>query len=97
MSLSSKPKKVKPKGTVQERRLVQSINRHGVDTIKAEVVKTPQQGSPKMSSTNQHSRSSSPIKRPRMEMFDSEPIPCNLEEPDMQKKRQTMVFIFLYS
>jgi hypothetical protein len=96
MSLSSKPKKIKPKGTVQELKLVQSINRHGVDTIKAEVVKTPQ-GSQKMPSTSQRSCSSSPMKRPRMEIFDSEPIPCHLEEPDAQKKCQTMVFLFLSS
>jgi hypothetical protein len=95
MSLSSKPKKLKPKGTVRELKLVQTINRHGADTIKAEVVKPPQQGSPQMSSTSQRNHSSSPIKRPRMEIFDSEPIPCNLEDPDMRKKRQTMVFLFL--
>jgi hypothetical protein len=59
--------------------------------MKAKQVKTPQQGSAKMPSASQHSRSSSPIKHQRMEMFDSEPIPCDLEE---QKKCQTMVFIY---
>jgi hypothetical protein len=97
MSLSSKPKKIKPKGTVRELRIVHSVNRRGVDTIKTEVVKTPQQGSSKMPSASQGSRSSSPIKRRRVEIFDSEPIPCNLEEPDLPKKRQTMVFLFLSS
>jgi hypothetical protein len=90
MSLSFKPKKIKPKSTVQELRLVQSINRCGIDTMKAEQVKTLQQGSAKMPFASQHSCSSSLIKRRRMEMFDSEPIPCDLEE---QRKRQTMVFI----
>ena len=86
-------KKIKPKGTVQELRLVQSINHHGVNTMKAEQVKTLQQGSAKMPSASQHNRSSSPIRHPRIEMFDSEPIPCDLEVPAVQKKHQTMVFI----
>ena len=93
MSFSSRPKKIKPKGTVQELRLVQSINRRGVNTIKAEHVKTPQQGSTKMPSASQRNCSSSPIKHPRIEMFDSEPIPCDLEAPAVQKKCQTMAFI----
>ena len=97
MSLSSKPKKIKPKGAVQELRLVQSINRHGANTIKTEQVKTPRQGSARMPSTSQRSRSSSPIKRPRMETFDLEPIPCNLEGLGVHKKRQTMVFLLLSS
>jgi hypothetical protein len=62
MSLSSKPKKTKPKSTVQELRLVQSINRRGMNTMKAKQVKTPQQGSAKMPSASQHSRSFSLIK-----------------------------------
>ena len=91
MSLSSKPKKLKPKGTVRELKLVQTINRRGTDTIKAEEVKTP---SRKTLST-QHNHSSSSIKRPKIgTFFDSEPIPCDLEGPDLPKKHQTLVFLF---
>ena len=88
MSVSSKPKKIKPKGTVRELKLVQSISRFGSDTIKAEEDKAPWHGSGKATS-------SSPTKRPKMETFDSEPIPCNLEGPDVSKKRQTLVFLYL--
>ena len=95
MSLSAKPKKIKPKGTVQELKLVHTIGRRGADVIKAEEVKTPWQGSQIAPSTSQRNRSSSPVKRPRMDMLNSEPIPCNLEDSDTSKKRQTLVFIFL--
>lgn len=89
MSLSSKPKKLKPKGTVKELKLVQTINRYGADIIKAEEVKTPS----RKALSNQH-HSSSSIKRPKMgTFFDSEPIPCDLEGPDMPKKRQTLVIL----
>ena len=40
MSFSSKPKKVIPKGTMQELKLAQTINYHGSDTLKTEEVKT---------------------------------------------------------
>lgn len=87
MSLSSKPKKFKPKGTVRELKLVHTINRRGADTIKAEEVKTPSRKAP--------SHSSSSIKRSKMgTFFDSEPIPCDLEGHDMPKKRQTLVSLF---
>ena len=36
MSFSSKPKKVQPKGTVRELKLVHTVNRRGRDTIKTE-------------------------------------------------------------
>ena len=39
MSFSSKPKKVKPQGTVRELKIVYTVNRHGVDTLKTEEVK----------------------------------------------------------
>jgi hypothetical protein len=89
MSLSSKPKKIKRKGTVQELKLVQTIGRRGRDIIKTEEVKTPQHGSRNSPSKSQHT--SSPTKRPKMETFDSDPIPCDLGHPDMLKKRQTLV------
>jgi hypothetical protein len=66
MSLSSKPKKLKPKGTVRELKLVQTISRHGADAVKAEEVKTP---SRKALSTSQHNHSCSSIKRPKMGTF----------------------------
>lgn len=91
MSLSSKPKKVKPKGTVRELKLVHSVNRRGAHTIKTEEVKTPKQGGP--SSTGQHSCSSSPIKRLKLDASDNGPIPFVLEGPDMPTKRQTLVFL----
>jgi hypothetical protein len=94
MSLSSKPKKVKRKGTVRELKLVHSINRRGDDTIKTEEVKTPKKEAP---STSQRSHSSSPIKRLRLEVFDNEPVPFVLEGPDMSEKRQTLVFLFFPS
>jgi hypothetical protein len=92
MSISSKPKNIKRKGIVQELKIVQTINRRGRDTIKTEEVKTPQHGSQKASSKSLHT--SSPIKRPKMETFDSNPIPCDLGGPDMSTKRQTLVFLF---
>ena len=95
MSVSSRPKKIKPKGTVRELKLIQSISRFGSDTIKTKEDKTPRHGSGKSTSTSQHNHSSSPTKRLKMEIFDSEPIPCNLEGPDVSKKRQTLVFLFL--
>ena len=91
MSFSSKPRKLKPKGTVWELKLVQIINRHGADNIKAEEVQTPSRKAP---STSQPNYSSS-IKHQKLgTFFDSEPIPCDLEGPDMPKKHQTLVFLF---
>ena len=95
MSLFSKPKKLKPKGTVQEFKLVHTTNRRGADTIKAEVGKTPQKKSQKGPSTSQPNCSLSPTKCPRMGIFESDPIPLNLKDPDMSRKQQTMVFFFL--
>lgn len=91
MSISSKPKKIKRKGTVQELKIVQTIGRRGGDTITAEKVKTSQHGSTKAAS-----ESRSPKKRPKMETFDSEPIPFDFGGPDMSKKRQTLVFFLSY-
>jgi hypothetical protein len=86
MSISSKPKDIKRKGTVQELKIIQTIDRRGGDTIRAEEVKTSQHGSRKTAS-----ESHSPKKRPKMETFDSEPIPFDLGDSDMSKKRQTLV------
>jgi hypothetical protein len=86
MSFSSKPKKIKPKGQVRELKLVQTTNRHGADTIKMEEVKTPRKN--KATSTN---RSLSPVKRQKLEAFDTEPIPFSLDGHDESEKRQTLV------
>jgi hypothetical protein len=95
MSLSSKVKKIKAKGTVRELKLVHSIGRRGADIIKAEEVNTPGQSLPTTPLTSQRNQSSSPVKRARMDVFDSEPIPCNLGDSDKSKKHQTLVCILL--
>ena len=95
MSLVSKPKKVKPKGTVRELKLVHSINRRGAHIITTEEVKTPKRDAP---STSQHGHSSSPLKRPKLDAFDTGPIPIVLEgDDDITTKRQTMVVLPLSS
>ena len=94
MSFSFEPKKVKPKGNVQELKLVHSINHHGSHIIKTEEVKTPKKEAPL---TSQHGCSFSPIKRQKLEAFDNELIPFILEGADMPKKRQTLIFLLFYS
>ena len=93
MSLFSKPKKVIPKGTVRELKLVQTVSRRGRDTIKAEEVKTPGSGSQK-AATSRLSRS--PSKRNKIEVFDEEPIPWLLGDSDTSKKRQTLVYLLFH-
>jgi hypothetical protein len=95
MSLSSKPKKLKRKGTLRELKIVQSIDRRGDDIIKTEEIKTPKHASQKAPSTSRQNHSSSPIKRTKMEAFDSEFLPIDFGGPDLSKKRQTLVFILL--
>lgn len=94
MSISSKAKKVKPKGTVRELKIVHTVNRHGADIITTEVVEIPQRSSQNTPSTSHRISSSSPTKRPKTVDFDVEPIPCDLEAEDSSKKRQTLVFSF---
>jgi hypothetical protein len=94
MSFSSKPKKVKPKGSVRELKLVQTVSRRGVAAIKTEEDKTPHRGPQKTEATTPRNHSSSPIKRLKFEPTDEQPIPCYLEDQDPLNKRQTMVFIF---
>ena len=91
MSHSSKAKKVKPKGTVRELKLVHSISRRGADILKSEEVKTPKKNT---ASTSRHNGSSSPIKRLKLEAFNGDANSCNLEDLDMSEKRQTLVFLF---
>jgi hypothetical protein len=83
MSLSSKLRKVKLKGTVRELKLVHSINHRGADIIKTEEVKTPKW---EATLTSQHSQSSSPVKHPKLGPSDNGPISFILEGPDMPKK-----------
>jgi hypothetical protein len=94
MSLSSKPRKIKPKGSVQELKLVHSINRRGAVTIKTEDVKTPKQEGPL---TSQHGRSSSPIKRAKLDTSDLGSIPFFLDGPDVSTTRQTLVISSSFS
>ena len=99
MSFASKPRKVKPKGMLKELKIVHSVSRRGVDVLKAEVMKTPRHKSQKSPSSSRINHSSSPIKRQKaddLEPFDAEPIPFHLEGHDEYKKRQTLVFIFLW-
>ena len=93
MSFSSKPKKIKAKGTFRELKLVQTVSRKGFDAIKTEEAKTPQGDAKNGPSTSHPSRAtSSPAKRQKLEPFDQEPMPCNLEDLDYSEKRQTLVF-----
>ena len=88
MSLSSRAKKVKAKGTVQELKLVHSVSHSGANVIKTEEVKTPQPAS-----TSWQNNSSSPTKHQKIETFNGEPIPWYLDSTDMFK-RTTLVFVF---
>jgi hypothetical protein len=94
MSLSSKVKKVKPKGIV-ELKVVPTVNRRGVFTVKTEQVKTSNRGSDKTPSSNHRISSSSPTKLRSTLVFDGEPIPCDLDVDDSYEKRKTLVFTFL--
>lgn len=67
-----------------------SINRKGADTIKTEEVKTP-----KKNSASSRNSSSSPVKRQRLDSFlVDEPIPMDLNDLDISKKRHTLVSSF---
>ena len=89
--LASKPKKVKSKGVLRELKIVQTVSRRGADRLITEEVKTPRHESQKTSSSSQN-RSSSPVKRPKFDGSDAEPIPCYLDGPDYWK-RPTLVFL----
>lgn len=94
MSLSSKPKKIKGKGTFRELKIVHTVSRKGYDTTRTEEVKTPRRETKNGSSTSQlNYGSSSPNKRRKLEQMDEEPIPLNLEGP-ASRKRQTLVFAY---
>lgn len=76
---------------MRELKIVQSVSRHGSDTLTAEEVQTPNRKTP---TTSRNNCSSSPTKRLWLESFDYEPIPFDPEGPDVSEKRQTMVVIF---
>ena len=95
MSLSSKPKKIKAKGTFRELKIVQTVSRKGYDTIETEEVRTPRHGMKNGPSTSHLSHPlSSPTKRPKMEPVHDEPIPWNIDGPDVSGKRHTLVFAY---
>ena len=93
MSLSSRPKKIKPKVAVRELKLVQTVSRRGVDAIKTEEDKTLHRSSQKAQSTTPANHSSSPTKCFKFEANDGESNLFCLEGYGMLNKRQTMVFI----
>jgi len=96
MSLSSKPKTIKPKNKFQELKLVQTVTRKGKDILKTEELSTPRSGPKNGPSTSEtHLPSSSPNKRPKLDPFYEEPIPWNLDGTEASGKRQTLVFALL--
>lgn len=93
MSHVSQARKVKREGVVRELKLVQTITRRGVDTLKGEEVHTPRHAGTKASPSKARTQSSSPAKRLKLHAFDAEPVPSSLDGPDDYEKRQTLVFI----
>ena len=55
MSFSSKPKKIKAKGTFRELKIVHTVSRKGFDAIRTEEVKTPQRDAKNEPSTSRPS------------------------------------------
>jgi hypothetical protein len=96
MSLSSRAKKIKAKGAFQELKLVQTVSRKGLDTIRTEEVKTPRRGAKNgLSTSHLNETLSSPIKRQKLEPFDDGPILWDIEGPnDIESvKRHTGSFL----
>jgi hypothetical protein len=91
MSTVSKPRKVKPNGSVRVLKLVPSISRRGLDKLKTEEVKTLRHESQKGSTSGRQTQSSSPTKRPKLEGYDTNPIPFDFRGPEDDMKRQTLV------
>ena len=92
MSTSSRTKKIRPKGTVRQLKVVNTISRSGSDILKLEEVKTPRK---KATSNSQRNTSSSPIKRPNLEGFHTDSFSSYMEGLENGKKRETLVFLFL--
>ena len=97
MSLSSRAKKIKAKGAFQELKLVQTVSRKGLDTIRTEEVKTPRRGAKNgLSTSHLNETLSSPIKRQKLEPFDDGPILWDIEGPNAIEsvKRHTLVVFY---
>jgi hypothetical protein len=94
MSVSSRPKKVKPKGVIQELKLVQTISRNGKDTVQTEAIKTPSRPQQKAAFSNTPSQSCSPTKRRKLEDFEEELTAYDMGDSHMSAKRKTLVFLF---
>jgi hypothetical protein len=93
MSRRSQARIVKPKGSVRNFKIVESVTRRGRDTLKLEEVMTPRRESKKASSSRQTNESSSPAKRPKLVGFDAEPLQCDFGGPHEDGQRQTLVLI----
>ena len=94
MSLSSKPKKIKRKGSCRELKVVQTLNQKGYDIITTEEVKTPCNANNAPSASQACQQSFSLKKFQKIESFE-EPIPFHLEGPGGSEKRQTLVLFLL--
>ena len=92
MSTSSRTKKIRPKGTVRQLKVVNTISRSESDILKLEEVKTPRK---KATSNSQRNMSSSPIKHPNLEGFHTDSFSSYMEGLEIGKKRETLVFLFL--
>ena len=91
MSTSSRPKKVKKKGTITQLKIVETVSKHGYDTIKLEEVKTPWGRSQITTSAHTRNKSSSPMKCQKMEGFDQEPIDFNMDDANLPNMQRTIV------
>jgi hypothetical protein len=91
---SSRPKKIKRKGAVRQLKFVETVSRSGLDTLKAEEVKTSQPRLDKSLTANQPCASSSPSKHMKLDVFDQEQNAGDLEGCDNLNKRKTLVFVF---
>lgn len=73
---------------------MQSVTRHGADTLKAEEVKMPRRKTGKASTSSRPNQTSSPRKHLKLSDFDREPIPCHLEDHlEGHDRRPTLVFL----
>lgn len=95
MSHVSQARKLRKKVLVRPLKVVQSVTRRGLDILTTEEVRTPRRDSKKASLSRATKQSSSPVKRLKLDGFDAEPLPCNLEGLEESEKRPTLVFILL--
>ena len=73
---------------------MKTVTRKGFDKITTEEVKTPLRGPKNGSLTSQPQQSlSSPTKRLKLDPFEDEPIPWNIDGHEGSGKRQTLVFL----